>query len=119
MYASHRTKRILHLSNLRVGDTTQSLERARAIIRALNTNSETDKDTFDFIVVTGDIKDRSASPVSAYEKANLFLENLEGALLREKDHSRILMVPGNHDWSKDSGFLDYNRFVKQWYGGNR
>ena len=117
MYTSHRTKRILHLSNPQVGDATQSRERARVIIRALITNSE-NRDLFDFIVVTGDIKDRGANPVPAYEKATLFLEELGRTLLRENDHSRILIVPGNHDWSKDSGFLDYNRFVQQWYGDN-
>lgn len=114
MSSSQRTKLILHLSDLRIGDNTQVDERADAIISALTKSAPQKR--FDFIAVTGDIKDQTADPTAAYEKAASFLTRLGSSLLRESDRARVLIVPGNHDWCKDSDFLFYNRFAQWWYG---
>ena len=115
MSSAQRTKLILHLSDLRVRDTTRVDERADAIISALTAKSEPQK-RFVFIAVTGDIKDQTANPAEAYQKAASFLRRLGSSLLRASDQARVLIVPGNHDWCKDSDFLYYNRFVQEWYG---
>jgi len=109
--------RILHLSDLNIveGD---ALEQMADRLKAAFQSSEGFA-PFDFIVVAGDIvlpTGDADARARAFQRAHEFLERLKQSLLAKPENSRILIVPGDHDWDAEGHFLHFNKFRRGWYG---
>ncbi|NNC04507.1 metallophosphoesterase [Corallococcus exiguus] len=108
--------RILHLSDLHLTAPFSFFEQVWS-----GPSPHLKPGTFDFVVISGDLSQRSAPKEYAQLKA--FLHESILPLLKSPSHARVILVPGNHDvdWMADIGtplslgreFEENPQFAKQ------
>jgi predicted phosphodiesterase len=90
--------RILHLSDLHLTEPFRSFEEIWSGPGPL-----LHEGSFDFVIVSGDLS--QAARAQEYTALDRFLRRSVLPLLKNPDHSRVVLVPGNHDvnWEADIG----------------
>jgi hypothetical protein len=90
--------RILHLSDLHLTGQFQTFEEIWS-----GPSPHLAHGTFDVVVISGDLSQRAAP--AEYDLLYEFLHRSVMPLLKERQHHRIVLVPGNHDvdWTANIG----------------
>lgn len=112
--------RILHLSDLHIGDGDEPLHLLQPLVANLqNKNEGLGVERLDYLVISGDITNRASD--TEFQKAREFVSGLikQFGLTAE----RCIIVPGNHDlnWNEDvytwqkKRLVDSSSLVPGWY----